>query len=298
MTAPITNSPDGDSGLDKVGDWSVDKLDILKAYAEQYSLILKSQVNAGSGRRRFSFGYIDAFAGAGEHIHTTTGKIIPGSPLNALSIQPPFDEYHFIDLNPDRVTRLQKLIAGKPNAFVHQGNCNEVLPKVVLPRFRYEDYRRALCLLDPYGLHLDWAVLQGAGMMKSVEIFLNFPILDINRNAKRRSLSDVETGHRARMTAFWGDETWHAAMFAPSQQANFLGLLSGDGDNSPEMEKTDGDFFAAAFQKRLREIAGFEFVPNPVPMKNTKNGVVYYLFFASNNKVGYKIANHIFKGYR
>lgn len=32
-------------------------------------------------------------------------------------------------------------------------------------------------------LHLDWQVIQTAGNMRSIEIFLNFPIMDMNRNA-------------------------------------------------------------------------------------------------------------------
>ncbi|MEO5960658.1 MAG: three-Cys-motif partner protein TcmP [Opitutaceae bacterium] len=282
--------------LDKIGDWSVDKLEILKAYAEQYSLILKSQVTAKGDSRRFHFGYIDGFAEAGEHVHKDTGKIIPGSPLNALDQS--FDEYHFIDLDPQRVARLKEKCSGVANAFVHHGDCNAVLLDTVFPRFKYENYRRALCFLDPYGMHLQWKVLATAGQMKTTEIFLNFPVMDINRNAKKRHLAEVDPDHRARMTAFWGDESWHAAMYAPSPQANFFGQLAGEGENSPEMDKMDNDAFVTAFRKRLREVAGFEFVPQPVPMKNSKNAVVYYLFFASNNATGNRIASHIFKGYR
>ena len=283
--------------LDKIGDWSVDKLEILKAYAEQYSLILQNQTTA-KGTARFRYGYIDGFAGAGEHIHKSTGKIVPGSPLNALNLAKKFDEYHFIDLDPERVARLRQLCQGAKNAFVHHGDCNKVLLQDLFPKFKYEDFARALCLLDPYGMHLDWKVLATAGKMKSVEIFLNFPIMDINRNAKKRNLAEVESDHRARMTAFWGDESWHAAMYAPSQQGNFLNLLAGETENTPEMEKMDNEAFVTAFQKRLKEVGGFSFVPKPVPMKNSRNAVVYYLFFASNNETGNRIASHIFKGYR
>ena len=42
-------------------------------------------------------------------------------------------------------------------------------------------------LLDPYGLHLDWQVIYTAGQMKSVEIFLNFPIMDMNMNVLKHN---------------------------------------------------------------------------------------------------------------
>ena len=77
-----------------------------------------------------------------------------------------------------------------------KGDCNHILLRQVLPRARYEDYRRALCLLDPYGL------------------------------------------------------------------------------------------------------TGFKFVPDPMPMRNSKGAVVYYLFFASHNEAGDRIARSIFRKYR
>jgi len=36
-----------------------------------------------------------------------------------------------------------------------------------------------------------------------------------------------------------------------------------------------------AFRGRLKSAAGFKFVPDPVPMRNSANADVYYLFFAS-----------------
>ncbi len=178
------------------------------------------------------------------------------------------------------------------------GDCNDILLKKVFPRFQYKDFRRALSFLDPYGMHLRWQVLATAGAMKAVEIFLNFPVMDMNRNAKKKNLADIAAADRARMTAFWGDETWHQAMFAPSNQANFLSVLDGGSEDVFELEKNDNEQFVAAFRKRLQEGAGFEFVPAPIAMKNSRNAVVYYLFFAGNNAAGNKIASHIFKKYR
>ena len=268
------DSASDSTDLDKIGDWSVDKLQILKDYSEQYSAILQHQVTPDGSARLLHYGYIDGFAGAGDHVHKVTGKIIPGSPENALHLATPFDEYHFIDLDAERVVRLREKCTGVKNAFVHHGDCNEVLLKEVLPKFQWKDYRRALCFLDPYGMHLNWNVLATAGKMGSIEIFLNFPVHDMNRNAKRQDLTQVSPANRARMTAFWGEETWHQAMFAPSPQDNFLGMLDGGGENVTELEKIDNEAFAAAFQKRLHEVAGFRYVPKPVPMRNSHHDFV------------------------
>ena len=52
----------------------------------------------------------------------------------------------------------------------------------VIPKVKYENYRRALCILDPYGLHFDWQVIFNIGQMRTFDIFLNFPVEDMNRN--------------------------------------------------------------------------------------------------------------------
>jgi len=88
------------------------------------------------------------------------------------------------------------------------GDCNEILPNEIFPRVRYENFRRGLCLLDPYGLHLNWQVIETAGKMGTIDIFLNFPIMDINRNALWRYPDCVPESGIKRMTAFWGDESW------------------------------------------------------------------------------------------
>lgn len=282
--------------LDEIGDWSVDKLRILKEYSAAYAIILQHQRNAHTGKKQFYTGYIDAFAGAGEHIHKGTGQVVKGSPLNALELATQFDHYEFIDLNPERVQRLKQLTEKRCNVSVHHGDCNEILLKTVLPKYPRDKYRRALCFLDPYSLQLDWKVLKTAGEMQSVEIFLNFPIHDMNRNAKRKNIDEVDATSRERMTKFWGDESWHAAMYAPSKQATLPGLFAEDA--GPDLEKVDQASFIAAFRDRLKKVAGFKFVPEPVAMKIPQGAVVYFLFFASNNETGARVANDIMKRYR
>jgi len=127
--------------FDEIGYWSEVKLEILRDYASAYSRILNS--------KKLPHVYIDAFAGAGQHISKASGDFVPGSPLNALNVQPPFREYHFIDLNSARVENLQRLGKGRSDIKVYEGDCNEILIKDIFPTLKFESYRRALCLLDP-----------------------------------------------------------------------------------------------------------------------------------------------------
>ena len=193
--------------LDEVGFWSEIKHEIIQEYATAYTIILKRHP-------RLWYGYIDAFAGPGESISEATGTVIRGSPLVALDIRPQFQEYHLIELDPQKADHLRSLVADRSNVFVHQGDCNDILLHRVFPHFRYEDFRRALCFLDPYKLQINWDVIQKAGRMRSVEISLNFPIMDINRNVLRKNLHKVDPRDSDRMTVFWGDTSWRQIAYS------------------------------------------------------------------------------------
>ena len=172
---------------DEIGYWSEVKLDIISKYASAYSTIMDKQKSIQT------YLYIDAFSGAGVHIKKQTREFITGSPLNALVISPAFSEYHFIDLDGDKVDKLRLAIGDRGDVLSYKGDCNRILLVDVFPKCRYQDYRRALCLLDPYGLNVNWEVLQRAGEMKSIEIFYNFMIMDANMNIFWRSPDKVQT---------------------------------------------------------------------------------------------------------
>jgi three-Cys-motif partner protein len=267
--------------LDEIGYWSEIKLDIILKYATAYSKIMNSQTSIKA------YYYIDAFAGAGVHIAKGTKEPIPGSPLNALMIEPPFTRYCFIDVNGDKGQLLRELVADRPNVDVYQGDCNRILLRELLPAIRYNEFKRALCLLDPYGVHLDWDVVYAAGQSKAIEIFLNFPVMDMNRNVLRGNPEKVGKDQVARMDVFWGDGSWRQAAYRKTE-----GLFD------TMEEKTSNEAVAEAYRQRLKTVAGFRYVPQPMPMRNTQGAVLYYLFFASPNKTGDKIVRDIFDKYR
>jgi three-Cys-motif partner protein len=262
---------------DEIGKWSEVKLDIVRRYATEYSKILSKE----SVVRRHL--YIDAFAGSGVHRSKTTGEYVAGSPLNALYVQPPFSEYHFIDLDDKRVEQLIALSSARSDVTVHQGDCNQILLNDVFPRCAYTDYARGLCLLDPYRLNLDWQILETAGQMESIEVFYNFMISDANRNVLWHNPEKVRQSQKDKLTRVWGDESWRDAAYRTQKG------LFGDIE-----EKSTNDRVVAAFQKRLRKVAGFRYVPDPIPMRNSNGATIYYLFFASPNSTGAKIVEYIF----
>ncbi|MBI1803286.1 MAG: three-Cys-motif partner protein TcmP [Ignavibacteriae bacterium] len=273
---------------DEIGCWSEIKLDIIREYAAAYSRILTVQDHPP-----LRHVYIDGFSGSGFHVAKGTMDLIWGSPTSVLLVSPPFKEYHFIDLDKGNIEMLEEQVRSRTqghynadSVHFYNADCNKVLLSTVFPKVRYEDYVRALCLLDPYGLHLDWQVIKTAGRMKSVEIFLNFPIMDINRNVLRRDPTTADQKQVERLNRYWGDDSWK--LVAYDTHENLFGF----------QEKTDNITIARAFQARLKEVAGFNYVPDPIPMRNSNYATLYYLFFASQKPVAAEIVRQIFDKYR
>jgi three-Cys-motif partner protein len=138
---------------------------------------------------------------------------------------------------------------------------------------------------------MDWEVIRLAGRSEAVDMFLNFPVMDMNRNAIWRNPEKVPQDGIDRMNRFWGDETWRDAAYAQSKQPDMFDL-------EPAKIKQSNDAIVAAFMERLRDAAGFQFVADPLPMRNKTNAVVYYLFFACKHPVAKKIVTDIFAKYR
>jgi three-Cys-motif partner protein len=269
--------------FDEIGYWSEIKLEILKQYAPAYTKIMSKQTFLKG------FYYIDGFAGYGIHKSKTREELIQGSPSNALATEPQFSGHYWIDLDGKKTDFLRERAKGNHTVNIYQGDCNDILLKQIFPTIQFNNYKRALCLLDPYGLHLKWDVILAAGQSKAIEIFLNFPVMDMNMNVLWNNPEKVDPAQSQRMTSFWGDESWKSALYKKTR-----GLF----DTIEEKSGNSNEEIAQAFNRRLKEVAGFEYVAHPMPMRNTKGAVVYYLFFASPNKTGHKIVQDIMDKYR
>ncbi len=268
--------------LDEIGIWSEIKIAILREYACAFTRILKTKAWCKGCC------YIDAFAGAGMHLSRTTGEMVQGSPLNALFVEPRFDRIVLIDLDAEKVESLKTLCGHDKRVEIRSGDCNEVLMDIVAPSLPYASYWRGLCVLDPYGIHgktLRWQTIKQLADLRTVDVFLNFPLMDINRNTLRRSLANADDADVAAFNEFCGTEDWKDLMYEP----DLFGDLRKIGNNQT---------LATWFQKRIETVAGFKFVPEPILMRNSKGGKLYFLCFASHQSVAQKVILDIFKKYR
>jgi three-Cys-motif partner protein len=259
---------------DEIGEWSERKIRIVTRHAEAYSVILARQ----SFLKHF---YIDGFCGGGIAVRKGTGDHVLTTARRIMQIAPPFAGYHLIDADPTKAAAMRQACAQVATATAHCGDAN----KLLIPIFKtiqFDQYRRALCFLDPYKMLLDWNVLVEAARMKTIETFIHFPTGDIQRNVLRHRQDTVDAVDVARMDLMWGDESWRKAAFVNEPD------LFGDRE-----VKAPIDSLLSAFCYRLRNVAGFAHVSKPLPMRNKTNAIIYHLIFATPNATGLKIANHI-----
>ena len=108
----------------------------------------------------------------------------------------------------------------------------------------------------------------------------------MHRNVLFWRPEEASRAHLTRMNAFWGDESWRDAIY------------SGRDNLFNEPEKQPNEVIVEAFRQRLQKAAGFKRVPHPVPMRNSKGNILYYLFFAAQLDTAENIVLDIFERYR
>jgi three-Cys-motif partner protein len=140
------------------------KLDVVAKYLAAYVTVMKKQ--------DFRLFYVDGFAGSGASAPKTdfdkqqdptlfpTADVLDGSPVRALSIEPPFDHYIFIEQKDENVRSLVGLNESYPDRPIEvaPGDANERLIEVC-KRISVDRLNRAVVFLDPFGLSVRWRTI-------------------------------------------------------------------------------------------------------------------------------------------
>ena len=177
--APAAHEP-----LDPIPSWPQLKLDIVRRYGAAYSTISSRQ----PGLAHY---WIDGFIRSGTD--TSARGFVPGSALNALLVTPPFRHHYLVNLDGQRVDAVRRAVGGRADVTLLEGDGTRALLEEVLPRVRQEDYRRALCVLDPCPPGPDWRVIEMAGRLRTIDLFVAFADTrdDTPQTLKRRLREDA-----------------------------------------------------------------------------------------------------------
>jgi len=192
----------GEDGLlcPEVGAWTETKHSFASLYAELFSSGMKEKWS-----RRI---YVELYAGAGYSRVRGTARVIAGSPLRALTLEHPFDEYVFCEENPENLKALKiRVERHAPNASVAyiEGDCNQKVKDILarIPAGSRTDTVLTLCFVDPYDIGIEFETLR----MMSAR-FVDFLVLlavfmDANQNYDRYIKTEG-----VRVERFLGSMSW------------------------------------------------------------------------------------------
>src|SRR5215217_2389510 len=236
------------------------------------------------------YDYIDGFAGSGTARLRDRDVRIDGSPRIALGLSHPFTTYTFIETESWRIEELRRLRPEFPDRDIRiiEGDCNQVITREITPRLLCQSQRRAFILLDPFSTQVDYDTMRQIADTGVIEIFLHFPTMAMNRAALHNELKDNADGSLGYvMDRLWGNHDWYDQLYVT--QPDLFGNA-----RSRKTRRTSAEFLSRLFvEKRLKPL--FDYVIDPIVIKNTHGADIYALIFAGHNKTGAKIANDVFR---
>jgi three-Cys-motif partner protein len=277
------------------GDWTTEKLERVRKYLRAYTIIFDRNPRA---RKLFPV-YIDAFAGTGYRTLSSSAidvgvplpelaepdnqEFLKGSACIALEVEPPFKHYIFIERDPDRARELEKLKVDFPDRSDMVEIINtEANPFLMQWCAHMQPLMRAVVFLDPYGMQVEWSLIEALAKTQKVDLWILFPLgVAVNRLLTKGS-PPPEVWSRT-LTRIFGTEDWKQ-VFYPTKK-----ILTLFGEEDQVTKQADFDKIANFFVERLKTIFR-EVAERPLPLFNSRNNPLYLLCFASSNPVGAKTA--------
>lgn len=289
------------------GSWTEEKLTQLRKYLHAYMTIMRKNPRAA----HFRTVYFDAFAGSGVRLEPTstddetpllpvdvseqseTSELLKGSAYVALETGPPFDQYIFVEKNPEYAANLQALREKFSHLNIHiaEGDANDLLVRWC----NKTDWKntRAVVFLDPYGMQVDWSTIQAIAKTHAIDLWILFPLgQGVNRLLTREGPPPPAWADR--LTRFFGTDEWRTRFYQEKEERNLFGSVK-----SIEKE-ANFEAIGAFFLERLRSV--FAAVANEtLPLRNSRGAPIFLLCFAAGNEKGaptaVKIANDIIRGW-
>ena len=186
------------------------------------------------------------------------------------------------------MTKLESLRKefGHLNITIYHGDCNKILGEQIFPQLSGATQKRAVAFIDPFGMNMSWETMTELAKLKTVEAFINVPVMGINRSVLKKNPKAISEQDKERMRCFWGDDDW-IRMFYKDETTLF----------GPERVKLPlrGLELGNHYRKRLTTV--FPYCTEPVLMTNSKGAPLYCILFAGHNATGIKIAGDIFRKY-
>lgn len=277
------------------GDWTEQKLGMLREYLQAYRTALK--------RQPFELLYIDAFAGTGYRevraAESAENLLFPelreeeaegflnGSARIALQVTPPFDEYVFIEKTASRFEELRKLRREYPRLAKRiklvQEDCNVRLRRIC----EGTDWRgrRAVLFLDPFAMQVEWDTLEAVAATRAMDTWILWPVMAMNRLLHHAG--EIPASWRLRLDRFLGTTQWYCQFYRVRKGRDLFG------EDIEEINKVaDFRVIRDFLNQRLATIFA-DVADNPRLLLNSRGTPLFLFCFAAANPKGAPIAKRI-----
>lgn len=283
------------------GPWTEEKLDRVTQYLHAYTTALKNQP--------FQRMYIDAFAGTGYRARKRPGETVrgffplarmtelaKGSAHRALEVEPPFDQYVFIEANTGRFRELQKLSDEFPERRDRMQFRNEEANSAIVDICRSTNWpkTRAVLFLDPYGMQVDWTTIQEIGRTQHIDLWYLFPVGAVQRLLQREGR--ISPQWEAALDRLLGDRAWRTEFYATNRLRTLFG------DVAQQTKVADLSVIEGYVRNRLAQVFQGGIASHALQLRNSKGSCMFLLFFACGNpnskahRLALRIAQHLLKG--
>lgn len=260
------------------------KLDIIENYLSMYQQALSNT--------RLSTMYIDAFAGSGEVPLTDKSyglfdedsqfdeegqTVLSGSAERAMSIEPRFSRYSFIDKKRECVETLKEKFRSHSN-FTHAsfsiGDANNEVQKICYDtNWRF---KRGVVLLDPFGSQVKWETIEAIANTEALDLWYLLPAgLGVFRQIANNGT--VDQTHKASITRLFGTQEWQRAFLTPKSEPDLFD------DNKISYQKTVTPESAAQYMMdRLQNVFKGGVMDAMIPLGKHAYPSHYLLFAWAN----------------
>jgi three-Cys-motif partner protein len=188
---------------EEIGNWGEEKYQLLNIYVQLFSAAMKNKWNCRV--------YIDLFAGSGRSRVKGTARIVAGSPLIALNVDPPFDQYIFCEKNKEKLSALETRVRrdySRAKVVFQAGDANEVTSQILekIPQHKPDFRVLTFCFVDPYNL----GDLAFDTIHRLSERFIDFLVLIATDMDASRNISRYEVPTNTTVERFLGVSQWRA----------------------------------------------------------------------------------------
>ena len=258
------------------GPWTDEKLQVVSKYLGFYTEALKNQF--------WDLVYIDAFAGTGSREFDDEDgatQSSEGSAILAMQIETPFDEYVFIERDPEKASELARKLQEKPglNVTVIVGDANEKLLKFLKKWDKLK--KRGVIFLDPFAMSVEWSTLQAIANTESMDLWFLVPFNAICRTLPREG--NAPDSWREKLIRVLGEDPRPHLYEKQVQTSLFQDELEFALDDEREIRRGGTRSIGLYLINRLRDLFHGWVGQEVIVLRNSRNSPMFLLVFCVAN---------------